>query len=315
MPNSIEKLRAKKSTKKKETNLSVYDAQLDRPTLSNIHIDEELRSYIPPLKPEELAGLEESIREEHVRDKLVVWQNEDSTFILVDGHNRFSILQKLYKEGLKINYQIEIASFPNREAVKDWMINNQLGRRNLTPGQMSYLRGLRYNREKVKHGGTRKEASPQNEDLMGNSPPTLSDNTHQKASPQNEDLKTSHRLASEFKVGKATIERDGQYAMGLEKIGQANAELKRAILAGETKLSKSIVQQLSSYEGSVKKLQNLESIRKLTARQKINSSSHFLEKKKNLQHKIKVLSDTSQEKDINEAIVILIELKELLKKD
>ncbi len=317
MPNSIEKLRAKKSNRKKETDIGIYDAQLARPTLSNIQIDEELRSYIPPLKPEELSGLEESIREEHVRDKLMVWQNEEGTYVLVDGHNRFSILQKLYQEGLKINYQTEIASFPNREAVKDWMINNQLGRRNLTPGQMSYLRGLRYNREKAKHGGTRKEASPQNEDLLSSPSPTLSENKKQNASPQNEDLKTSHRLASEFKVGKATIERDGQYAMGLEKIGQANADLKRSILAGETRLSKSIIQQLSGYEGSVKKLQNLESIRKLTVRQKINSfsTSHFFEKKKDLQHKIKELSDTSKEKDIQEAIILLYELKELLKED
>ena len=34
----------------------------------------------------------------------------------------------------------------------DWIDANQLGRRNLTPDQMSYIRGRLYNRKKQKHG-------------------------------------------------------------------------------------------------------------------------------------------------------------------
>jgi hypothetical protein len=35
----------------------------------------------------------------------------------------------------------------------DWIINNQLGRRNVTEIQKSYLRGLQYEREKKKATG------------------------------------------------------------------------------------------------------------------------------------------------------------------
>jgi hypothetical protein len=41
------------------------------------------------------------------------------------------------------------------------MIANQLGRRNLTPAQKSYLRGKRYNLEKGARGGDQK-SNPEN---------------------------------------------------------------------------------------------------------------------------------------------------------
>jgi len=46
------------------------------------------------------------------------------------------------------------------EAAMDWMDANQLGRRNLSPDQLSWLRGRRYSRTKKDHGGAR-EASVQ----------------------------------------------------------------------------------------------------------------------------------------------------------
>ena len=41
----------------------------------------------------------------------------------------------------------------DESAAMDWIDANQLGRRNLTPDQMSYIRGRLYNRKKQKHGG------------------------------------------------------------------------------------------------------------------------------------------------------------------
>lgn len=52
-------------------------------------IDPEFKAAIPPLRPEELAGLERSILADGCRDPLVVWGDT-----LVDGHNRYSICQK-----------------------------------------------------------------------------------------------------------------------------------------------------------------------------------------------------------------------------
>jgi hypothetical protein len=49
-----------------------------------ISIDREFRSLIPPLRPEEHAGLEASLKAEGCRDALVVWRNGKD--VLLDGH-------------------------------------------------------------------------------------------------------------------------------------------------------------------------------------------------------------------------------------
>ena len=100
----------------------------------------DLRSLIPPLTPEELAQLEANLLAEGCRDPLVVWQEEA---ILLDGHHRLDLCDR---HGL--SYRIHEMSLPSLEAAKAWMIAHQLGRRNLTPEQMSYFRGEQYNLQK-----------------------------------------------------------------------------------------------------------------------------------------------------------------------
>jgi hypothetical protein len=78
-----------------------------------------------------------------------------------------------------------IRVLPDRQAAMNWMINNQLGRRNLHPDQASYLRGKRYNAEKQDKGGDRKSID-QNDPLIES---------------------TADRLATEYKVSAPTIKR------------------------------------------------------------------------------------------------------------
>ena len=94
-------------------------------------VDPELKTLIPSLDPNELKDLEESILEEGCRDALVVWKETDT---LLDGHNRLEICKRLGKP-----YQIKLLSLPDRDAAKIWIINNQFGRRNLSPYQRSVL--------------------------------------------------------------------------------------------------------------------------------------------------------------------------------
>lgn len=86
-----------------------------------MNIDKEFKSLIPPLTKEEFEQLEKNILQEGCRDPLIVWGN-----VLVDGHNRHDICSK---HGL--SYKKIQKEFQNREVVKVWIINNQLGRRNL----------------------------------------------------------------------------------------------------------------------------------------------------------------------------------------
>ena len=104
----------------------------------------ELENLIPPLSSEEFVQLEANIVKEGCRDPLVLWDREGER-ILIDGHNRYKICTLHH-----IAFKTELKFFTSLEEVRDWMINNQLGKRNLTEPQKSYLRGLQYNREKKK---------------------------------------------------------------------------------------------------------------------------------------------------------------------
>ena len=90
---------------------------------------QELESLIPPLSNEEFKQLERNILEEGIRDPLITWNG-----ILIDGHNRYRIAQEH-----DINYETLEKEFDNINLVKEWMIHNQFGRRNLSNYQRSVL--------------------------------------------------------------------------------------------------------------------------------------------------------------------------------
>ncbi|MDF5725486.1 MAG: hypothetical protein PUP91_34560, partial [Rhizonema sp. PD37] len=105
-------------------------------SLPNLQIDPEFSNLIPPLSQEEKSQLEANLKKFGCIDSLVVWQG---TRILLDGHNRYSICTQL-----QIPYKIVEIEIPDREAAICWIANHQLGRRNITPETISYLRGKRY---------------------------------------------------------------------------------------------------------------------------------------------------------------------------
>ena len=90
---------------------------------------QELESLIPPLSNEEFKQLERNILEEGIREPLITWNG-----ILIDGHNRYRIAQEH-----EMNYETLEKEFENINRVKEWMINNQFGRRNLSNYQRSVL--------------------------------------------------------------------------------------------------------------------------------------------------------------------------------
>jgi len=146
-------------------------------------IDAEFRAQIDPLSDEEQKLLEAAILRDGCRDPVVVWREER---LLLDGHHRVAICEK---HGLDYA-QVEI-SLPDREAAEDWIDENQLGRRNLTPDQFRYHLGRRYNRVKKAVGGRA------DRDFSGD---------------QNEHPKTADRLATEHGVSPATVKRAAKFA-------------------------------------------------------------------------------------------------------
>lgn len=169
-----------------------------------ILIDDEFQGLIPPLSEIERLQLEQNIEAEGCRDPLVVWMTESGDEILIDGHNRFEICERL-----GVQFRTVGLEFASRTEVLDWIYRNQLGRRNLSPADASELRGRMYNGRKKKHGGERK------------------------ASPQNEDLKTAEVVAKETGVSKATIERDGKYAEAVDAVAKEVPEVREKVRSGE----------------------------------------------------------------------------------
>jgi N6-adenosine-specific RNA methylase IME4 len=118
-----------------------------------ISIDREFRSLIPPLRPEERAGLEASLKAEGCRDALVVWRNGKDT--LLDGHNRYEICERL-----KLPFKTKPLDFPSRDHALLWIEENQLGRRNLSDDQRAMVaQGAIERRSKLRMAEQRKAAA------------------------------------------------------------------------------------------------------------------------------------------------------------
>jgi len=190
----------------------------------HITISKEFRDHIIPLNKEELEQLEKNIIAEGCREPLVVWQKDKETLILVDGHNRFSICK-----AHDLPYKIKKMAFKGVDDVKLWMTDNQMGRRNLTPDQVSYYRGLKYLTLKKARGGYKNVVAKKDE--------------------LNSALKA---VADKFSVSGSTIKRDAKFAQGLEIIGRTNSSLKLKILTGQAKVKKSDVQILSESKNTEK---------------------------------------------------------------
>ena len=94
-------------------------------------IDNEFAALIPPLLPDELIKLEESIvASGRATDPLKTWRST-----LVDGHNRLAICQK---NNLPFTCE-EISGVDTRDDAIIWIERNQLGRRNLTDDQRALV--------------------------------------------------------------------------------------------------------------------------------------------------------------------------------
>lgn len=148
-----------------------------------LKIDEDFKRLCPPLSDSEYASLEASIIDEGCREALVVWNG-----VIVDGHNRYGICTK---RGLKFR-SIE-KEFANRDDAKRWILQNQLGRRNLSNIHASYLRGVFYRLVRKKNGGARVKWGS--------------------GGKSTQDL-----LAEQFNVCPSTIRNDVQVADALDKL-------------------------------------------------------------------------------------------------
>ncbi len=235
-------------------------------SFDEIQIKSELQNFITPLSEDSRLQLEENIKLNGCLDPLTLWERKNGDLVLVDGHNRYQICSDHH-----IPFRVRIIRFGSEEEAKDWMINHQLGRRNLNPDQLSYFRGLKYERMKKKRGGYDKVLS----------------------SGQSGD-KTSEVLAREFNVSDRTILRDAEFAKGIEIIARGNPQMKNDILLGRIKVKKSDVQTLAQ----VKDLRQIG---------KIKNQSDLYNKAQNLRKEKEAHKAEKAQKEMDERVTEALE--------
>jgi len=91
-----------------------------------LQVDPEFKALMPPLTEEEYQQLEQNIlAKRKCHDAIVLWDNT-----IIDGFNRFCIC---VEHG--IEFEVKEMNFASRDDAKIWIIENQLGRRNLNAAQ------------------------------------------------------------------------------------------------------------------------------------------------------------------------------------
>lgn len=219
----------------------------------SIIVLDELKYLIPPLLETEFLALKENLQKNGCKDPLKVWQTNNQTiditenpddvvYVLIDGHNRFQLCNEL-----QIPFNIQIDNFESLKDVRDFMIDFQLSRRNITPQQASYLRGLKYNTEK-------REVL----DNLTNLPSdTNLPNGHYDHLANFEKKTTAQELGKYFNVGEKTIRRDAEFARGLEKL---EIGFRQDILKGLIKVEKIKLQKISQAANIIEPIKSIEEL-------------------------------------------------------
>jgi len=187
-------------------------------------VDKEFMRLIPPLLEEEYRQLEQNILAKgKLLNPILLWDGK-----IVDGHNRFYICM-----AHKIEFEVKEMYFDSREEATLWILENQLGRRNLTDAARIALalRKKELLREMAKENQSRAGG-----DKYGN------ETLFTKGSTKGETPVNVHKtLAKEARVGHGTLQRydrimkEGSPALieavqsGRLKIGTAHRMLPREI--------------------------------------------------------------------------------------
>ena len=197
-----------------------------------LKIDPEFRSKIPPLTEAEFKQLEANILDAgKVYEPIAIWNNT-----IVDGHNRY----KIAMDHPEIEWTVREMTFTDKWAAFDWMYKNQLGRRNLTEQQRTYILGKLYEARKHTQGGSR-----------GNQYTKLA-TAEKRLLPKNTDG-VSIIIAKEQNVGKTHVKDSYQYAKGIDAIREEEPELADSILKSEKKVLKKDIQTIGRADPERKK--------------------------------------------------------------
>ena len=191
-------------------------------------IDPEFQGLIPPLSQEELEQFEQNILERRkCYDPIILWEGT-----IIDGHNRYEIC---LRHG--IEFQVEDIQLPSREAVKVWILENQLHRRNL-PDAMRIEMAL------MKAGMLREKAKA-NQSQAGGDKKSEKSLLAQSSKPDTVPIHVRKATAVEAGVGETTLRRyEDIKEYGSPDLQQQVQSGKLKIRTAHSLLAKEIIKQL-----------------------------------------------------------------------
>jgi hypothetical protein len=175
-----------------------------------LKVNPAFQSLIPMQSKGEFMALEESIKAEGCRDPLIVWKSKN---IVLDGHTRRELCI-----GHKKQVKVREVELEDERAAKEYILQIQRQRRNLTREAMSYFRGAEYNAIKQARGGKRERKSKGQSDTRQT---------------------TAVKLAEKYGVSEKTVKRDAIFALVIDKIAAdyGDLEVKRRLLGADVKLT------------------------------------------------------------------------------
>lgn len=183
---------------------------------AELRIEAEFRDKIPPLTDDEFKQLRENILDAgEVYEPIAVWNG-----IIVDGHNRYKVIQ----EHPELTWRVREMNFPDKWAAFEWMYRNQLGRRNLTDEQRTYMIGKMYEARKKSVGNPTSRRN--------------ADGTFQSGQNDAKGKKTRDVIAEELGIGAKTVERSEKFAKGIDAIRNVNPDAADKVLGGKTDVRK-----------------------------------------------------------------------------
>lgn len=199
--------------------------------MQQLTVNPKFRDVARPLHEDEFKLLEENIlRDGRVLQPIITWKGT-----IVDGHNRWQIIQKYWEQGREIPFETEEMEFPDDWAVVAWICNNQLGRRNLTNEERTYMIGKQYEAEKM---------TVKNPTGVNQHGKEVSGHFDRKATRS----KTAHALGEKHGMAEKSIRRSGEFALGVDTADAISPGAKEDILSGKAKVPKSVVAEIPKME-------------------------------------------------------------------
>lgn len=198
-----------------------------------------------PLTDAEFKQLEENIvADGEIREPIITWNN-----IIIDGHHRWKIHQK----HPEIPYKTKPMEFADKWAAIVWMCKKQLGQRNCSDEQKTYLIGKEYEAQKQTKGNNA-ERGENGQYLKAQIGPSGStENT------------TAKKVAAEHGVGCTSVKRAEHFAHGLDTADSISPGFKEKVLTGSVKAPKSVIAEIAkmdkpSQKKTIKAIENGEKV-------------------------------------------------------